>query len=131
MVGSADQDTSWITACTDNLNRLSLTAKMLPTPESIRQHFIDQGLGEHVSDFENRTGYYNEFGGWAEAERAVRILHKKVKTLGGTIEGGKEVAELVIDGSDVKGVRLINGEIIEADLVVVATGSWCVSIVAY
>jgi glycine/D-amino acid oxidase-like deaminating enzyme len=56
----------------------------------------------------------------------VRVLHEKVEALGGTIEGGKEVAELVIDdGHDVKGVRLINGEIIEADLIIVATGSWC------
>ena len=126
VIGPADKDLSWIKEAYDNLLKLGITPKALPTPEAIRAHFSERGLADAVGNFANKTGYYNPVAGWSEATRAVKIGHRRVQKLGGTIEGGKEVAGFVADGKKVTGVRLIGGEVIEADHVIVATGAWCV-----
>lgn len=126
VIGPADKDLSWIKEAYTNLQKLGITPKALPTPESIRAHFAERGLADAVGEFANKTGYFNPAAGWSEATRAVKIAHRRVRALGGTIEGGKEVASFVADGKHVNGVRLVDGEIILADQVIVATGAWCV-----
>jgi glycine/D-amino acid oxidase-like deaminating enzyme len=126
VIGPADKDLSWIKEAYNNLEKLGITPKALPTPESIRAHFAERGLADAVGAFHNKTGYFNPAAGWSEATRAIQIGHKRIQKLGGTIEGGKEVAGLVADGKKVTGVRLVGGETIEADHVIVATGAWCV-----
>lgn len=127
VLGPADKDISWIKESYDNLHKLSIEPKPLLSAAAIRAHFEEKGLGAAVASFDNKTGYVNPIGGWADAELAVRLGHKTIQKLGGSIEGGKEVAELVGDGRRVKGVKLVSGEVITADFVVVATGAWCVA----
>ena len=50
------------------------------------------------------------------ADRAVRY--------GGTVQSGRGVTEVVSDGGGAKGVRLADGEVLEADSVVLATGAY-------
>lgn len=128
ILGPADKDISWIKESFDNLEKLKITPTPFLNGAAVRAHFEAQGLGDTVGDFVNKTGYFNPIGGWGEAERAVRVGHKMVEKLGGTIEGGKEVAELVVEqtggAKEVKGVKLVDGEVIKADFVIVATGAW-------
>ena len=72
-------------------------------------------------------GYINKRSGWADAEAAMRWLHKqaeatnRIEFLTGTAES------FLIDENDhqkVIGVRLTDDTIIAADLVIVATGAW-------
>lgn len=109
-----------------NLPTFNITPKPLQDAASIRKHFADQGLAHAVGTFDNRAGYFNPVGGWVEAERAIRIGHRMIADLGGSVEGGKEVEGLVLEGEEVKGVRLVGGDVITADLVIVATGAWSV-----
>ncbi|CED83657.1 FAD-dependent oxidoreductase [Phaffia rhodozyma] len=110
-----------------NLLELSIPAKDLKDSSAIVNHFPSH-LHPYLSSFEDRTGYHNPCGGWAEAARAVEVGHKMVKNLGGRIDGGKELKELILEGKTCKGVRLVGGEEILADQVIVATGAWTPSI---
>lgn len=71
----------------------------------------------------------------AEAERALSIGMQMVLDLGGQIGAGMEVDGLLLSKSpegdnaagakrSARGVRLKDGTILEADLVICATGAW-------
>ncbi|KAJ7072639.1 FAD dependent oxidoreductase [Mycena amicta] len=79
-----------------------------------------------VGDFGNRTGYLNRDGGWANAGQGISILIDTITQLKGKIIPGKSAVELICPGSNLKatGVRCGDGTVFEADLVVLATGSW-------
>ena len=81
-------------------------------------------LGENVS---NAHGYLNVDGGWVNSKKGVEIAIQKVRDLGGQIHSGKEVAELIKAGSRTRGVRCKDGSEFDADIVVLATGSWTAS----
>jgi sarcosine oxidase/L-pipecolate oxidase len=80
--------------------------------------------GAHVGTFAHHTGYLNRDGGWANASQGVSLLIGKVTDLNGKIIAGKNVAELVQQGQRTTGVRCSDGSTFEAELVVLATGSW-------
>lgn len=73
------------------------------------------------------SGYLNRDGGWAAASDGVAHAIGKVRALGGRVLGGRRVAALVKTNGVTSGVRCADGAVIEADLVVVATGSWTAS----
>ena len=71
------------------------------------------------------SAYWNPGAGWAEADRAVaamltHVVEKGVKYF----QAGVEQLYLSDTPRGVKGVRLMNGEIVEADKVILATGAW-------
>lgn len=117
------------------VNDLKHGAKVerLGSPASIRAQFpLDLhnsgGLGTFTSLDVSSTSYINHDGGWAEAERAVSLLMEHVKKRGVKILPGKAVQELVKDErGQTKGVRCVDGSEYEANVVVLALGSWTAS----
>ncbi|KAJ7686467.1 FAD dependent oxidoreductase [Mycena rosella] len=80
--------------------------------------------GTDVGSLSHLKGYLNRDGGWANAGQGVSILMKKVTALNGKIIAGKTAAELIQQGQKTTGVRCSDETVFEADLVVLATGSW-------
>lgn len=81
--------------------------------------------------FQNSGGYLNADGGWAAAFNAMDTLRQNVERLGGTVITGAGLDRLWYDKSDgirVTGVVLEGGELLGADIVVLATGAWSTSI---
>jgi len=112
------------------LNDLKLGCRLVPLPDpgAIRSAFP---FGVPVGSFEETswpylrcTGYINRDGGWADAGQGIRILLSKVQSLGGIIHAGKSVCSVQQKDGRVTGVLCTNGNSYEAELVVIATGSW-------
>ncbi len=59
-----------------------------------------------------------------DARRLAAALATAAQRLGGRVRADTEVAELLVDGDCVRGVRLAAGEVVETDAVVVAAGPW-------
>lgn len=70
------------------------------------------------------TGYVNRRSGWANAEGGMRWLRRKVEGTGLVEFLHAEVLELVKEGRKVTGVRLKDGEVHGAELIILATGAW-------
>lgn len=69
-------------------------------------------------------GYYNPVGGYAESGRVVARLLARAERAGVEVLAGVGFAELVEAAGRVRGARLTDGAFVEADRVVLATGSW-------
>jgi sarcosine oxidase/L-pipecolate oxidase len=72
-------------------------------------------------------GYVNWTSGWAHAEDGMRYLWQKVISTGRVdVRTGAEVSRLLFDDArtDVRGVELVNGEQVKADITVMAMGAW-------
>ncbi|KAH7883202.1 FAD dependent oxidoreductase [Phlebopus sp. FC_14] len=118
----------------DNDFQNGANVALLPTAESIRNAFpsslhsdTDSG-NDLIGDFTGYTGYFNNDGGWAEAERAVSILFRLVRKEGGVVVPGKEVVDLLRNTSGcTEGVRCKDGTVYSADRVIVASGAWTAS----
>ncbi|KAJ3519778.1 hypothetical protein NM688_g9253 [Phlebia brevispora] len=94
----------------------------LKTPSDIRAIFP---ASAKTSSFEGVYGYLNRDGGWAHAARGVEILMHKVEKAGAKIVPGKSVVGLFRDANGkTVGVRCKDGSRYDADIVVVAAGSW-------
>ncbi len=100
----------------------------LPDPKSIRSAFPSEvRIGSFEKDnltSQRRTGYLNRDGGWADAGQGVRILLSQVQKLGALICPGQSVAKINQSGGKTNGVTCTDGTIYEAELVIIATGSW-------
>lgn len=73
------------------------------------------------------SGYFNRDGGWAFAAQGVRLLQSKVEYLGGKVFAAKPVSKLIQHDGKTTGVQCTDGSSYEADLVVIASGSWTAS----
>ncbi|KAF7362211.1 DAO domain-containing protein [Mycena venus] len=102
---------------------MGLRVESLDNQAAFRQVFPPKAT---IASFENITGYLNRDGGWANAGQGVKLLMNQVTALGGKIHAGKAAVELIQQGESLKttGVRCGDGTVFEADLVVLATGSW-------
>lgn len=128
--GSRHADTvdSFTAGCRKNLPELGINPVDLPTPSSIVSHFPPH-LRPYLGSFNGKQGYFNPVGGWVEAARAVEVAMKMVRQLGGKIEGGKGVKDLLVKDGKCSGVILSNDEVMDGyDLVVVALGAWTPSV---
>ncbi|KXN85293.1 L-pipecolate oxidase [Leucoagaricus sp. SymC.cos] len=112
------------------LNELELGCSLLllPDSESIRSAFpsdvpVGSFKGDGVQSM-HRMGYLNHDGGWADAGQGVRILLSEVKRLGAKVLPGKSVSCVQQTNGRVTGVLCADNTLYDADLVVIATGSW-------
>ncbi|KAF7321586.1 DAO domain-containing protein [Mycena kentingensis (nom. inval.)] len=126
LVLGSDAGSSYIRDSLKRDQQLGVRVKQLETPEDLRSVFPS---AVSTGDFAGHTGFLNLDGGWAHAGQGVSILLDKVTNLGGKILSGKHVVELVCEPDKLKtsGVRMSDGTMISADLVVLATGSWTAS----
>ncbi|KAJ6520741.1 FAD dependent oxidoreductase [Mycena capillaripes] len=102
---------------------MGLRVESLDDQSTLREVFPP---GVQVGSFWGHAGYLNRDGGWANAGQGVSILMNKVTALNGKIIGGKNAVELLQQGNNLKttGVRCSDGTVFEAELVILATGSW-------
>lgn len=72
------------------------------------------------------SGYVNYASGWADAEAGMRFLKAKVEEQPNVSFLTAEVEELSYteDEERVNGVRLKDGEVLEAELTILASGAW-------
>ncbi|KAI0783071.1 FAD dependent oxidoreductase [Abortiporus biennis] len=108
------------------INDVALGARIekFSSPDAIRTLFSgDIELGS----FDGRTGYLNKDGGWAFAAQGVSRLQSKVEALGGKVIPGKAVTSLLQKDGKTSGVKCADGSEYEAELVVLASGSWTAS----
>lgn len=76
-------------------------------------------------------GFSNMTAAFIDAEESIRVYYKRcMRQPSITFRCGIPVKEIVVDGTDVRGVLLENGDRIDADLVVVAAGAWSAKLVS-
>lgn len=80
-----------------------------------------------MGSFSESSGYLNQSGGWASAAQSVRLMMQSVIAAGGTIVAGKAVKKLLQDHERTTGVKCVDGTVFQADIVILATGSWTAS----
>lgn len=73
------------------------------------------------------AGYLNRDGGWAAATQGVSAMMSRVTALGGTILSDKGVSKLIREDGKTTGVLCSDGTTFNADMVILATGSWTAS----
>jgi sarcosine oxidase/L-pipecolate oxidase len=112
------------------INDLELGCSLLPLPDpaSVRSALpSDVRTGSFEGDglvYYRRKGYLNRDGGWADAGQGVRILLSEVKKLGVKVLSEKPVSNIQWDDGKATGVSCADGTTYDADVVVLATGSW-------
>lgn len=96
---------------------------LLETPDTLRSAFPSS---TPVASLDNKTGYLNKDGGWADAGKGLKRMIDRVTQMGVTILSGKEVREIIKDENGFKttGVRCSDGSQYGATLVISALGSW-------
>ncbi len=87
-------------------------------PDALRRRFPAFDADSFVD------GYYNPAGGWTPSGRVVAALLERARAAGVEVLGGVASTRLLESGSRVLGVVAADGTRHEADLVVVAAGSW-------
>lgn len=126
LVLAADKSTKGQEYVQHSLNNVSALARNSGDEESVRglksRTEIEEayGGGGGTGDW----GYINTRSGWADAEAGMMWLRKRVEALGRVKFRQGEVTSLVKDSKKVTGARLSSGEVVRADLVIVATGAW-------
>ncbi|KAM5542918.1 hypothetical protein V8D89_003302 [Ganoderma adspersum] len=108
----------------ENDKAAGAAAEPLLNPKDIRSVFPSTA---NVSLADDARGFLNRDGGWAFASQGIQRMMDKVTALGGTIVGGRAVSELCQSNGRVSIVRCADGSAYDADLVVLATGSWTAS----
>jgi sarcosine oxidase/L-pipecolate oxidase len=99
-----------------------------PDPASIRSAFpTDVPTGSFEKDCPctlRRVGYLNRDGGWADASQGISLLLSEVGRLGAKILTGKAVSKILQVSGRATGVSCVDGTTYDADLIVIAAGSW-------
>ena len=126
----SEHDTGYLRKCLPNVRQLAeetereLGGKAKKIEELDGKDKIIEASGyEHAS---GDWGYVNWGSGWGDAARVVEYMYKRVLKEGGDRVRfilGKRVERLVVEGEHVVGAQL-QGEIVKADLVVLAAGAW-------
>lgn len=72
-----------------------------------------------------QSGYVNWTSGWANAEAGLRHMRKLAEATGRIEFRTAEIKRLLFkDGNAVEGVELVDGQMVKADLTILATGAW-------
>ncbi|WVQ73282.1 hypothetical protein IAR50_002850 [Cryptococcus sp. DSM 104548] len=103
------------------------SVSLISTRDQFVTHLAPNNADIPVADpAPNAIGYFNPYGGWANAAGAVEKLYKELLASGGKLEAGVDFEELLFteDGKDVRGIRSKAGKEYTADKVIVALGSW-------
>lgn len=110
----------------ENVRKGNPTVKPLDTPQAFLEKLAPNPKINAKPPKKGVRGYYNAWGGWANASKAVEKLYTDLKALGGNLVPGAELSELLYtkDKTDVVGVKCVDGREFKADKVVLAMGSW-------
>jgi sarcosine oxidase/L-pipecolate oxidase len=80
-----------------------------------------------TAPFETFTGYLNYDGGWANAAQGVSIMTASVIAQGGKVIPRKHATKLLRRDGKTSAVQCGDGTVFDADLVILAVGSWTAS----
>lgn len=80
-----------------------------------------------IGALDGMKGYLNRDGGWAFATQGITKMTDRVRSMGGTVIGAKDARELLRVNGRTTGVKCSDGTTMDADLVVIASGSWTAS----
>jgi glycine/D-amino acid oxidase-like deaminating enzyme len=69
-------------------------------------------------------GYFNPAGGWAESGKVVAQLAREAQAAGVALQPSRKMVRLVEKSGRVTGIVDERGDALEADRVILATGSW-------
>ncbi|KAI1373524.1 putative fructosyl amino acid protein [Hypoxylon crocopeplum] len=124
--GIAYAKKSWVNALAlaQKEGRPLSSIRMLATAKGIGRV---SGTGGEFADW----GYLNEASGWADAEASMKWFYERVVATGRVIFVNGTVESLETDESAkrVTGVRVKDGSILSADLVLAAAGAWTPSLI--
>jgi sarcosine oxidase/L-pipecolate oxidase len=125
VVLSSLQDSSYANTSYGNDISLGLRLRRLENGDDICSVFPP---GVPLGTFVQSTGYLNHEGGWANATQGVSILLSNVTARGGKVFSRKAVNKLLRNqAGKVFGVQCSDGSNFEADVIILATGSWTAS----
>lgn len=77
--------------------------------------------------------YFNQNGGWANATAAMTHMIARARELGAQFLTGHALDDLIFKtesgkkGQRVVGIKTANGEVLDADIVILAMGAWTAS----
>lgn len=114
-------DSTYVDEAYKNDIALGASVKVLRDGDAIRSVFPTQ---IRTSSFEGSAGFLNHDGGWANAGQGLARMIDHVKKLNGKFLPGKKVAKLCRENGQTTGVQCSDGSILDATLVIVASGSW-------
>ncbi|KAL0581348.1 hypothetical protein V5O48_000724 [Marasmius crinis-equi] len=124
LLGRSSAEGTYVHEAYENDAKQGLRLRRLDTDLSVKET-TEEMLGSQASvDFQGLCGYLNYESGWADAGKATAAMTAKVRALGGKVFGGKTVRELIRTNGLTRGVKCTDGSLFNADLVVIATGSW-------
>lgn len=107
----------------DNARKLEPRVKLMDNPADVKRRISPSGkavLGKEAGI----KSYWNPGGGWVHASGAINKLYDELKQRGAQIVPGAELASLIVEDGDVKGVRTVDRREFTADKVILALGSW-------
>lgn len=104
-------------------NDLALGARVtaLPNTAALRTSGLFPAEVQFAAD---GAAYVNYDGGWAHASAGVARMCARVEEMGGRVQKGVGVEGLVREGGRCVGVRMKDGEVWQAEVVVLAVGAW-------
>lgn len=100
----------------------------IETREIGHDEVADMWPTAHLDDF--ATFCFEPRGGYGDGYATAQALAVSLRAKGVAIRQGTKVTEIVVEGDKVTGVRLVDGELIPAGMVVVAAGAWSVPLVS-
>ncbi|KAF7979042.1 hypothetical protein HWV62_44039 [Athelia sp. TMB] len=108
----------------ENDRTLGCRAEFYPDPKAIRSAFSNS---VPISSLDDYFAYLNRDGGWASSAQGVKIMIDMVRAKGGSVITGKGATKLLRKDGKTSGVKCADGTTYDADLVVLAAGSWTAS----
>lgn len=115
-----------VRATYENVRQNNPTVQLLETREAFQAKLAQDPRINFRAPEPDVRGYYNGWGGWANASKAVGKLYKDLIALGGELIPSTELLNLsyTSDGADVVGVECVDGREFKADKVILALGTW-------
>ncbi|KAF4621342.1 hypothetical protein D9613_000843 [Agrocybe pediades] len=118
-------DTPYADEAYKNDVSLGASVRTLRDSDAIRSVFPAQ---VQTGTFADSAGFLNHDGGWANAGQGLARLIDHVKKLNGKFLPGTRVANLCRDSNGrTTGVQTADGSVLDASLVIIASGSWTAS----
>lgn len=120
-MGSSDSEETYASKSYTNDVALGAVVEQLENGDQVRSVFPPD---VRTATFNDRKGYLNHDGGWANAGQGLSMLLTEVIALKGKVRPGKNVQRVLRQDDKTIGVQCTDGSVLDAGLVIIATGSW-------
>jgi sarcosine oxidase/L-pipecolate oxidase len=113
----------------DLADRIRRNFKTSGRPDTSRDISLEEvrtkwdGIFRGIDTTDYSKAYTNPSSGWADASLAVKVMMQDAVSKGVRFEVG-EVADLLMSGQRLNGVRTADGRVYTANKILLATGAW-------